>query len=163
MDPESERAWLKFAQAEQAYIEALADLRHFDMEPMLREGLLNLQWRRQALGILRSSDVKLCEKLLPELFELATVGHSLIAAVRRCIRRIPRERLVVQLVPLVQQLTEDPNSDYEAYRRIAELLREIECWPLLGVLVRAASTSSDVDILEVAEDFGELDGRDNAQ
>lgn len=160
MDHEPERAWLRFVRAEHAYREAMADLRHVDMVAVLREGLLSLPWRRPALVVLGSSDVALSEQLLPELFRLAAVSHSLIGEVRRCIRRIPRERLAARLEPLVCQLVDDSTSDYEAYRRIAELLRELECWPVLDDLVRAAKTSPDADVREVADDFGRSGGRD---
>lgn len=162
MDHESERAWLRFVQAEQVYREAMADLCHVDMVVVLRGGLLSLPWRRPALAVLGSSDPALSEQLLPELFQLASVSHSLIGEVRRCIRRVPRERLAVQLESLVCQLVDDSNSGYEAYRRIAELLREIGCWPVLDILVHAARASSDADIREVADDFGRSSNRDKA-
>jgi hypothetical protein len=156
MDQQAERVWLAYVEAERAYREAMAELRHVDMVPVLREGLRSLPWRRAALAVLGSSDTRLSEELLPELFQLASVSHSLIGEVRRCVLRIPRERLLVQLEPLIRRLTADPASDYEAYRRSAELLREIGSRPLLDLLVRAAATSADAEIREVADDFGHL-------
>jgi hypothetical protein len=156
MDNETERVWLAFVQAEQAYRESMGALRHVDMLSALREGLLNLTWRRPALAVLASSSVEFSEQLLPELFQLSAVSHSLIGEVRRCILRIPRERIAPQLQRLVRQLIDDPSSDYEAYRRIAELLSELEGRPLLGVLIHAARKSSDADIRDVAADFEEF-------
>jgi hypothetical protein len=154
MDQESERIWLAYVQAEQAYREAMGELRHIDMVTALRAGLTNLPWRRAALAALRASDVGLSEALLAELFGLATAAHAQLRAVRECIVRVPRDVLEVRLDPLVRQLIAEPGADYEAYRRIAELLRELEFWPLLAALTDAAAASGDADIREVAEDFG---------
>lgn len=154
MDAESKSAWLTFVYAEASYREALAGLRHVDEVATLREGLGELPWRRAALVVLGFTDPAINEQLLPELFRLASVSHALIGEVRRCIYRIPRDRLVARLEPLVHGLIADNDSDYETYRRIAEMLRDLEAWPLLDVLTRAAGASPDGDIREVAEDFG---------
>lgn len=156
MDQEPEAVWLAFVRAEQAYRDAMAELRHIDMVGVLREGLLSLPWRRPALAALNASNVEISENLLPELFRLSCVSHALLGEVRRSIKRIPRETLDVRLEPLVRQLISDKESDYEAYRRTAELLRDLGSWSLLNMLTEAAAASSDEDIAEVADDFGEL-------
>ncbi|MEJ3741946.1 hypothetical protein WEI85_01410 [Actinomycetes bacterium KLBMP 9797] len=156
MDKQTKRAWLAFVQAEQQYREKAAALAGPDLVPMLREALEYLPWQRPALAILGGSSVELNKELLPELFRLAQVSHSLIGEVRRCILRIPPDVLEVGLEPLVRRLISDPTSDDEAYRRIAELLAEAEIWYLLRLLVRHANDSDDVDIREVADDFAEL-------
>ncbi|GIH07623.1 hypothetical protein Rhe02_56900 [Rhizocola hellebori] len=153
MDSDSEQLWLAFVQAEQAYREAMGALRRTNMEEVLREGLERLPWRRQALAVLGASNVEISERLLPELFELAGVSHSLIDEVRRCISRIPRDVLERKLPGFVAVLIANPKSDYEAYRRTAELLRLLEMGDLLSELVDAAAMSPDSDIREVAVDF----------
>jgi hypothetical protein len=153
VNEESMRAWLAFVHAEQVYREAMGELRNVDLEQVLREGLGHLPWRRQALAVLRASNVAFSVRLLPQLFELAAVSHALLGSVRECILRIPRDDLETQFPSLVDALIADPQSDYEAYRRTAELLRLLEMPELLGKLVNAASRSSDSDIREVAEDF----------
>jgi hypothetical protein len=153
MDRESERAWLAFVQAEQAYRETMGALRDIDLDQALREGLQRLPWRRPALTVLGASNVAISERLLPELFQLACFSHSLLSEVRRCILRIPHDVLVRDLPALLEAMTTNPNSDYEAYRRIAELLRLLEMNSLLSELTAAASVSPDPDIKEVADDF----------
>jgi hypothetical protein len=156
---ETESTWLAFVAAEEAYRHGMASLRHVDMEEALREGLARLPWRRAALAVIGASSVDIAERLLPQLFQQSLVAHSLLAEVRRCILRIPRETLARDLPVLVHAVIADRASDYEAYRRTAELLRILEMWELLGTVIRAASTSPDLDIREVAEDF---DGRETA-
>ncbi|MFC3896413.1 hypothetical protein ACFOWZ_33475 [Lentzea rhizosphaerae] len=153
MDGRDEVVWLAFVQAENIYRTAMADLRKVDLVEVLREGLNRLPWRRPALAVLGSSGPEISSQLLPELFELASVSHSLIGEVRKCILRVPGELLKPQIAVHVERLTADRQSDYEAYRRIAELLVIMKDWELLDYLVNAASMSSDVDIREVAADF----------
>ena len=150
--------WLDFVCAEEAYITAMANLRHVDEVEVLREGLRNLAWRRPALVVLRLTDVEVVEQLLPELLVLANVGHSLISEVRRCILRVRPESLRPHVARHVAGLISDQASDYEAYRRIAELLVDMEEWGLLKTLTNAAALSADPDIREVDEDFGYMCG-----
>lgn len=147
------RAWLAFLHAEQVYREAMAELGHVDLEQVLREGLGHLPWRRQALDVLMLSNVAFSVRLLPQLFELASVSHALLSDVRESILRIPRDILETELPSLVHALTVNPESDYEAYRRTAELLRLLEMPELLMELAGAAAQSSDSDIREVGKDF----------
>ncbi|MFI8822214.1 hypothetical protein [Streptomyces sp. NPDC053431] len=156
---EAESAWNAFVQAEQVYRDALGRLRDFDMRSMLGEALLRLDWRRQALTVIGISDWHVAEALLPELLPLSCVSHSLLGEVRRCILRIPRDALLPAMDEHVTSLITNPESDYEAYRRTAELLRLLKAGSLMGELVEAADQSPDPDIREVAEDFrGEVQG-----
>jgi hypothetical protein len=154
MDDKSRRAWLAFIHAEQAYRAAMADLRDVDLERVLRESLQHLPWRRQALAVLQGSNIGLSVRLLPQLFELAAVSHSLLDEVRKCILRIPRDVLEREFPALVHGIILSPESDYEVFRRVAELLRLTDMPGLLETLVSAAAQSKDLDIQEVAEDFG---------
>lgn len=158
MDARDERIWLDFVHAEEAYITAMANLRHVDEVAVLREGLRNLAWRRPALVVLRLTGVEVVEQLLPELLVIANVGHSLIGEVRRVILRVQPGSLRPYVARHVAGLIGDQSSDYEAYRRIAELLVEMEEWGLLKTLTNAAALSADPDIREVDEDFGYMCG-----
>lgn len=153
MEEASRRAWLAFVQAEQAYWESMGELREIDLIQTLREGLAHAPWRRPALAVLRASNVAYSVQLLPELFDLAGEAHSMLSEVRRCIRRIPKDVLERELPALLDRLIAGQESDDEAYRRTAELLRLLELPSLLAFLVSAASASADPDIREVAEDF----------
>jgi hypothetical protein len=152
---DADRSWIAFMEAEQNFREALVDLRRFDLESILKTGLSKLTWRRQALVVLAAYDWPLTETLLPELLPLSLSAHSLLAEVRRCVLRVPREKLVVHLASLVESVVNNPDSDYEAYRRTAELVDTVHADALLLTLITAAERSSDADIREVADDFRE--------
>lgn len=153
MDDESRQVWLAFINADREYREAMGELRNVDLVTVLREALQQLPWRRQALAVLQSSNVDFSILLLSRLFGLATVSHSLLGEVRKCILRVPRDVLERELPSLVHGLIDNPESDYEAYRRIAELLRLADLPGLLQDLVGAAAQSQDPDIRDVADDF----------
>jgi hypothetical protein len=156
MDAETERLWQEFVQVDEAYVAAMVKLGRTDMVATLRAGLANLSWRRTALRVLKDIDQQHSLALLPELYELSKSAHQLVYAVRHCMARIPRGELLLALEPLVEAMLDDPESDYEAYRRTAEFLHDQEFKALLRRVVVAAEISPDPDIKEVAEDFGGL-------
>jgi hypothetical protein len=78
----------------------------------------------------------------------------MLADVRRCIVRVPRDVLEDRLPHVLSAVVGNPASDYQAYRRLAELLDQLHFDRLRAELVEAAGRSSDPDVREVAEDFG---------
>lgn len=93
--------------------------------------------------------------LLPELVEWST-SHRWAPAARHAIDRIPSDRLLPLLEPLI--LDRLDSADDDEYRRFAELLAHVEAWELLGRLTVRALTSDDPHTREVAEDFTESYG-----
>ncbi|MEV6675147.1 hypothetical protein [Streptomyces sp. NPDC051162] len=93
--------------------------------------------------------------LLPELVEWSA-SHGWALAARQAIDRIPRDRLLPLLEPLI--LDRLDSADDDEYRRFAELLAHVEAWELLGQLAVRAMTSGDPHTREVAEDFMESYG-----
>jgi hypothetical protein len=93
--------------------------------------------------------------LLPELVELST-SHRWALDARQAIARIPRDRLLPLLEPLI--LDRLDSADDDEYRRFAELLAHIEAWELLGRLAARGLASNDPDTREVAQDFTESYG-----
>ncbi|MDV9187793.1 hypothetical protein R6L23_06130 [Streptomyces sp. SR27] len=94
-------------------------------------------------------------ELLPELVGWTT-SHRWALSARQAIDRIPRDRLLPLLEPLI--LDRLDSADDDEYRRFAELLAHIEAWDLLGQLAARAFTSDNPDTREVAEDFTETYG-----
>jgi hypothetical protein len=88
--------------------------------------------------------------LLAELVGWST-SHRWALAAREAIDRIPRDRLMVLLQPLV--LDRLDSADDGEYRRLAELLAHINAWALLGTLVARAIATDDPDTQEVGQDF----------
>ena len=86
---------------------------------------------------------------------LAT-SHRWALEARQAIDRIPRDRLLPLLEPLI--LDRLGSADDDEYRRFAELLAHVEAWELLGQLATRALTSDDPHTREVAEDFTESYG-----
>lgn len=93
--------------------------------------------------------------VLPELVAWST-SHRWALAARQAIDRIPRDRLLPQLEPLI--LDRLDSADDDEYRRIAELLAHIKAWELLGQLAARGLTSDDPHTREAAEDFMESYG-----
>jgi hypothetical protein len=88
--------------------------------------------------------------LLPELVELST-SHRWALAARQAIDRIPRDRLLPSLEPLI--LDRLDSADYDEYRRFAQLLAHVAAWELLGQLAARGLASNDPDTREAAQDF----------
>ena len=155
MDPAAREAWENVLRADDAFYEAVGKLAEFPLGDILIEALGEFRGQRTALKLLHNTSVEIRHAALPALFPLALVSHSLLLEVRRVITSLPREILDQELPPLVTAVLYDESSDYEAYRRLAELLRETGHTDLLRQLVAAARRSKDEDILEVADDFEE--------
>ena len=88
--------------------------------------------------------------VLPELVSWST-SHRWALAARQAIDRIPSDRLLPLLQPLVVDRLD--SADDDEYRRLAELLAHINAWALLGALVARAIATDDPDTQEVGQDF----------
>ena len=89
-------------------------------------------------------------ELLPRLVDLAQ-SHPWAGYARQAIGAARREQIIPALQQLVPALLE--TTDYDSYRRLAELLAHIRAWQTLGELCQRALASDDADIREVGEDF----------
>lgn len=85
-----------------------------------------------------------------------STSHRWALAARQAIDRIPRDRLLPLLEPLI--LTRLDSADDDEYRRLAELLAHIDAWALLGTLVARAMATDDPHTQEVGQDFLESYG-----
>lgn len=93
--------------------------------------------------------------VLPELVGWST-SHRWALAARQAIDRIPRDRLLPLLEPLI--LARLDSADDDEYRRLAELLAHINAWALLGTLVARAMATDDSDTQEAGQYFLESYG-----
>ena len=150
--------WDIVVRAERAFAEALASLNPRDLPELIGPALRTLAERRAALRVLRDSPPELTTAVLADLSGLLLVSHSLLEECRRVVLRLEPDVLSAYLDGLVQQLMSDSGADYEAYRRLAELLVRARAARPLTELMASALASPDSDIREVADDFVNDDG-----
>ena len=146
-------SWAAVVEAEERFAEAVAAIPPEELQHVLAWALGDFASRRAALRVLGGADPRVVTAVLPELEPLLLVSHALLPECRRVLLRLPRAELLDHLERLTGEVVDDPSSDYEAYRRLAELLRAVGADRVLGRLVDAAALSTDPDIADVAEDF----------
>lgn len=153
-DPVPPPIWAAVMAAEERFSEAVAAIPRAELAGVLRWALHDFASRRTALRILSGSDPQLVREILPALGPLLLVSHSLLQECRRALLRLPGTEVSHYLDSLTTSVIEDPSSDDEAYRRLAELLRTVEAHRALERLMDTAARSADPEIREVAADFG---------
>jgi len=146
-------AWEAVVEADTRFVEALTSLSNRDLEATLRWALTDLSSRPVALRILSIADSSLTLSVLPALEPLLVVSHSLLTQCRGLVLRLARQERLDFLARLTERVVGDPGSDDEAYRRLAELLREAGAESSLAVLLASAAVSDDAEVREVADDF----------
>jgi len=100
------------------------------------------------LGLL---DTDYSEALVDQLVS-ASLSHRNALRVRQILGRLPHDQAERIVPPAVwRQLHQ--TDDYDAYRRMAELLSHLGLYGALGELSAEALKSSDPDIREVGDDF----------
>ena len=116
------------------------------------QGALSLAHQRgTALRILLLLGDDLRKPLFPQLVELASVGHADILLCRTVIKCIERAWVVSNFPPVLRKVL-NPNSSAEEYRRIAELLREVDPH-LIQEHIERSLAHPDPEIHEVGHDF----------
>jgi len=149
----NEFAWDQVVRAERSYAEALAELSVADLSQVVGPALKTPAERRTALRVLRDCEPALTEEVFPQLSSLLLVSHSLLEECRRLVLRIDSLDLTSLLGQLVEQVVDDPDADYETFRRLAELLKRSGDSVVLAELLGHAANSRDPDIREVAIEF----------
>lgn len=153
----AELLWQTMFNAEQAFIGArMAFVQAVqsgdDVVPILEKALRNPSQRGMALRVLPLLDESIRRQVFPTLVALAAVGHSDIQLDRDVMRSIASDWVQEHLSSAVEKIL-DCSPTYEEYRRLAELLDLLHS-PYLRTLVEKAAQSDDLDIREVASDFG---------
>lgn len=149
--------WQTMFNAEQTFIGArMAFVRAAqagdDVVPIIEKSMRNPSQRGTTLRLLPLLDESIRRHMFPRLVELAAVGHSDIQLVRDVIRSIADDWVQEHIGSEVEKIL-GCSPTYEEYRRLAELLDLLHS-PYLRTLVQRAAQSDDLDIREVASDFG---------
>jgi hypothetical protein len=151
--------WTKICQLEQASTGQLCSLWNevSHKAERLQAALKNPAERASALRILLfAQNVEQVKAVFPDLVELAAVGHSDIALCRTVIKSIPlgwvRSNIWSAMASSLKSLSGRLEVEEEAYRRYAELLREID-QDLLKMHVEDALRHSNEGVREVGIDF----------
>ena len=126
---------------------------NIDIVAIIQRALETVADRGAALRLLLELDESVRREVVPTLVDVASVGHQDIQLVRDIILSLNRDWLLEHLPNEVQRILEQA-IEYEEYRRLAELLETVRS-PYLVELVQKAAQSSDIDILEVAQDFAD--------
>src|SRR2546423_12266399 len=149
--------WMRLCKAEIEYLRARQTFlqNRGDSVRELAKGLDDPAQRGTALRLLATVPVEVRYPLFPKLVELASFGHGEIVLVRSLISQLDSAWLAEHLPTQVDRIMSSPKATYEEYRRLAELLRDLDP-RLLKQLVLRAKESADADIREVGEDFAPL-------
>ncbi len=119
----------------------------------LKESFVEAGLSRRQLAILREAPEWIVDQFPIELITRSTVGGDPLAA-RTVLFRMSSSGLRSAMQAWVDGVVSNNSSDWELYRRTAEILIIAEYWDLLERLTVAAATSRDPDIREVADDYG---------
>lgn len=107
-----------------------------------------------ALLNLTNNEDSVRENLFPRLVYLASTDHADTPLVRDVLIAMERAWVLEHLPEQIEQVLAQ-SSTYDEYRRFAELLAILHS-PYLQTLCEKAKGSDDIDIREVAEDFGDI-------
>ena len=147
-------AWRAAVLAARSMASSIAPLRGNESETvaLLKTALRGATERDAAILILDYLGDSFIRSLLGDLVALGLSHRSALAA-RQLLGRLPHADSAEAVPSAVwNQLAE--TGDYDAYRRMAELLKHLGLYDALGELCRRAADSDDEDIREVAADFG---------
>jgi hypothetical protein len=118
---------------------------------LLRRALRSPEEETAALLMLGLLETDYSAALVDQLVS-ASLSHRNALRVRQILGRLPHDQAERVVPPAVwRQLQE--TGDYDAYRRMAELLSHLGLHGALSQLSDQALKSSDPDIREVGEDF----------
>lgn len=151
-------AWSEFVEADKRYhsarMRAVSALKN---APDIASAIMRETFRTPggewaaALRLLPLLDDVVRQTTFPVLMDLAAHETKHIFGARSVIMSIDRSWLDVHLPQEVDRIL-SATPDYDAYRRLAELLELLHS-PFLKTLLERAKLSNNSDIREVAEDF----------
>jgi hypothetical protein len=148
--------WDAVVCADDAFFSAMGALPRDELGLVLVKGLERFDYRRTALHVLLHCDPTMVGEVRDAFYPLLLVSHSLLQESRRVLLTLPEAQMVEHLTQITDDVINNPASDYEAYRRLGELLSMTNSHELLARLVAVALGSSDEDIREFGEDFSEV-------
>ena len=146
-------AWEELVRSEEVYIARRVRLLALGAEPQLRLALASPRGVGAALRILADAPLELVMDLFDVLFLAATTTHPQVGFARDVLGRLDPGWLTSALSSQVEERLSRPGTDWEDYRRLAELLSALGQRMLLIAVVERAGQSNDEDVREVAADF----------
>ncbi len=149
----SREPWREVVAAEMVYYEKRQKMFDAGAEQQLRIALSDPTGVATALRILGDAPVELAMSLFDLVFDRAVRTHGPVAAARQVMARLDSGWLFLALRPLVAARLRDPSADWEDYRRVAEVLEQLDQLSILEEVVAIALRSTDPDVREVAEDY----------
>lgn len=149
----ADEAWSELKRTEAAMVQARMAFMATDWGPVLRRALETWDGVPTALGLLRILPRERVEPFAGGLLAMAVVTHGQIGIVRELLASLGPGWMSANARGFVEDTIASPDATDEQFRRLAELLRELDELELLTLVVAAAAESEDPDIREVAEDF----------
>jgi len=149
-------AWPQALAAAGSLASAAGSLRRDEIETIarLRDAIRGGTDRTAAILVLRCLGDVFIQPLVGDLVALA-LSHRDAPAARQLLGQLAYSDSTRLVPPAVWGQLEE-TGDYDAYRRMAELLKYLGLYPALNELCRYAADSVDEDIREVAADFGTI-------
>jgi broad specificity phosphatase PhoE len=143
----------KAAEAADALLAAAAEARLHRASTLavIKSSLRRATGRARTLTLLSHLGSDFTAEVIPELVEV-TLSHRDALRARELLGQLPYDEAARLVPPAVWDLLTE-EDDYDAYRRMAELLRHLGLSDTLQELCRQAAASDDPDVREVAEDF----------
>lgn len=123
-----------------------------DRVEIVRKTLHKPSERMTALHLYQYLTKEEKRELFEDLVELASLGHSDIDLVRKCILSLSRPWLKTRIEKVAEPILQEGTE--EEYRRLLELYRSIDR-KLVERLAKRAIEHPDPDIQEAGEDFME--------
>lgn len=117
----------------------------------LRRGLRSPEGEAAALLVLGLLEIDYSEALVDQLVS-ASLSHRNALRARQILGRLHHDQ-AERIVPSAVWRQLQETDDYDAYRRMAELLSHLGLYDALSQLSAQALRSGDPDIREVGEDF----------
>jgi hypothetical protein len=152
---DSRESWQRAIDALRALVPAVGALQadYPGTLESLRHALCALDDEPAALVLLGLLDSEYSEALVDELVS-ASLSHRNALRIRLILGRLPHDQAERIVPPAVWRLLQE-TGDYDAYRRMAELLSHLGLREALSRLSAQALASDDPDIREAGEDFAE--------
>lgn len=146
--------WFNNLSAEAQDCASYLGLTRDDVIDQLKERFVNAGRGSIELRVVGEAPVEVIDQFAEEILVRSVLNSDPFQA-RNVLLKMSPERRRSALEEYVNRALSDPSSDWEIYRRTAEVLDLSGYWDLLSRLVASAAMSDDEDILEVAEDYRE--------
>jgi hypothetical protein len=150
----SGNAWLEYIEAARVIRQVRPQLDAGEYDAEIRSALSSGKGFYEALFLLSTGPPRRLVPFLDLLVHRAVESGREMEHLRELLARVERALVEPHLASLVDEVLAMGEEAWYQFRPLAELLEVLDFPALLRVVVDYASKSSNVDIQEVAEDFG---------